>query len=740
MERGTELLAPGGSFDGIKLAAAAGADAVYVGGSKFGARAYAKNLSQEELLEAIDYVHENGVKLYLTVNTLLKERELAEELYGFLAPLYERGLDAVIVQDLGVLSFLRKEFPELPLHASTQMTVTGLDGVRYLEERGVKRVVLARELSLDEIRHICSHTKTEIECFVHGALCVCYSGQCLMSSMLGGRSGNRGRCAQPCRLACRAEENGRALGPKGPVYALSPKDICTVDYVPELIEAGVYSFKIEGRMKRAEYAAGVTEIYRKYIDLAMADRLAGRRGERRKAAAEDKDFLEKLYTRSGFSDGYLFSQNGPEMMAMRRPDYTTADEAFYDAIRRRCSNQRGHKKLHGKLKLLKGKEAILEIEEESLGLHTAVAGSVVQEAKTRPLDEKTIRRQMEKTKDTPFYFASLKIEEDPDIFLPVQALNSLRREGIASLTWQLLERYRRKPIERRLQERQRENADVRGDGKIAGMGVRCLVKTEEQLKAALESSYVEAVYLDMELVWDKPKETADTCRRTGKRCYVALPYIFREKVRASIEGVFLQIAAAGFDGMLCRNLDELGYLKSKGYRGEILSDYMLYGMNREAEAFLRKDSSWGCAPVELNARELKSLDLSKCDLVVYGYIPLMITAQCMRKNLKGECPQKGLGNGSRLYLKDRYGKRFEMVSECRWCYSLLYNSLPLNLLDQEEQIAGLRCGAVRLQMTSESCAEAAALIEAFGRSFAAGEKAGRPQGEFTRGHFGRGIE
>ena len=262
----TELLAPAGSYEAMTAAFAAGADAVYIGGQKFGARAYADNLDTDQMMDAIAYARLHGKKLYLTVNTLLKERELEEELYDYLLPFYEQGLDAVIVQDFGVFSLIRNTFPDLAVHCSTQMTITGPFSAALLESLGASRIVTARELSLEEIRKIRRQTKLEIESFVHGALCYCYSGQCLFSSMLGGRSGNRGRCAQPCRLPYQVFEKGRQLNGKNSAYPLSPKDMCTIDLLPEIIRSGVTSLKIEGRMKRPEYTAGVVRIYRKYLD------------------------------------------------------------------------------------------------------------------------------------------------------------------------------------------------------------------------------------------------------------------------------------------------------------------------------------------------------------------------------------------------------------------------------------------------------------------------------------------
>ena len=310
MESGqVEILSPAGSLAILKGAFAAGADAVYAGGSCFGARAFAQNFTEDEMLEGIDYAHLHGRKLYLTVNTLVKEKEFGQ-LYRYLLPFYRQGLDAVIVQDMGVMEFVRREFPGLAIHASTQMTVTGARSAGFLEQQGVTRVVPARELSLAEIRRIRQETDLEIECFVHGALCYCYSGRCLMSSLIGGRSGNRGQCAQPCRLAWTAQ------GQKKSADILSLKDLCTIDMIPQLVEAGITSFKIEGRMKQPSYVETVTALYRKYTDLYIA----GGNGEPFRVSGADRQELMDAYRRRGYTDGYYRRHNGREMISFARPE------------------------------------------------------------------------------------------------------------------------------------------------------------------------------------------------------------------------------------------------------------------------------------------------------------------------------------------------------------------------------------------------------------------------------------
>lgn len=317
-----ELLAPAGSIDSLRAAVHAGADAVYIGGTRFGARAYAENPEETELLRGLDYCHLHGRKLYLTVNTLQKEEELSGLLYSYLLPYYCAGLDGVIVQDFGVAAQIREQFPALPVHASTQMTVTGPDGARLLQRIGITRVVTARELSLDEIRRIIDETGIEVETFVHGALCYSYSGQCLLSSMIGGRSGNRGRCAQPCRLPYQLfGEDGTAGG--GTSCLLSMKDLCTLELLPELVDAGISSLKIEGRMKRPEYTAGVVEIYRRYLDRCCEGQTGRQEAKLKSWSVSDRDhrILLDLYNRGGFTDGYYHRANGPEMMSMDRPNH-----------------------------------------------------------------------------------------------------------------------------------------------------------------------------------------------------------------------------------------------------------------------------------------------------------------------------------------------------------------------------------------------------------------------------------
>ena len=733
-----ELLAPAGSYEGVIAAVSAGADAVYVGGSRFGARAYARNLSEEELLSAMDYLHIRGKQLHLTVNTLLKNREL-EDLYEYIAPLYEHGLDAVIVQDLGVLSFLAEQFPGLALHASTQMTVTGLPGVRFLETLGVNRVVLARELSLQEIGQICRNTDLEIECFIHGALCYCYSGQCLMSSLLGGRSGNRGRCAQPCRLAYevhRSEKTGQ--GRKGnaghpPLYLLSPRDICTLDSLPELLKAGVTSLKIEGRMKRAEYTAGVVSIYRKYLDLYEEKGSDGYRVDRK-----DMETLEKLYTRSGFSGGYLKQYNGPGMMTLRKPDYNTSDEAFYSQFRKRYVEGKNQEKINGKLKLFKGFPATMELEHDTA--RVCLSGELVQEAVRQPLSREKVEAQLRKTGNTPFVFGTLDIEMDPDVFLPVQELNTLRRDALEQMERELTERfYRTIPVKRK-EKGSRSFIQEAGSDEGREPLLTVSVENQGQLTEAGIIREVSDIYVsDRMIPQQKEKEvllhTVQLCRKQQKRVFLLMPPVFRRRTEERYRALLPALEDAGFDGIVVHTADELGFLKQNGYPGEIRSDYSLYAMNDRASGLLQGMVSEDTVPVELNYKELLRRDLSGSELLVYGYLPLMISAQCVEKNT-GSCTRDQKG----LMLKDRYRKYFPVQKDCRECINVIYNSAPLWLADCEEKIRALGVKSIRLSFTCEDRNKTRQILDAYVRSFYRREPQVCPFPDFTRGHFNRGVE
>lgn len=735
-----ELLAPAGSYEGLQAVVKAGADAVYIGGSMFGARAYANNPQQDEMLEAIDYAHIHGKQIYLTVNTLLKNKELYGQLYDFLAPYYQQGIDAVIVQDLGVLSFLKKEFPNLPIHASTQMAVTGAKGVALLKEAGVSRIVTARELSLKEIHEIYKETGMEIESFVHGALCYCYSGMCLFSSMLGGRSGNRGRCAQPCRLPYTAYKDREQISQEEQAYLLSPKDMCTVDILPEILQAGVYSLKIEGRMKRPEYAAGVTSIYRKYLDLYEKN------PKNYGVTSEDRQILLDLYQRDGFNQGYYHSHNGKEMMAVvnqkeqnkKQKIAGKRNELLFEQLKKEYLDTKKQEKINGNFILFANSPAILDLDFQDI--HVQVMGDIVEEAKKQPLSADRVEKQMRKTGQTPFVFDTLEIMTDEAGFLPMQSINELRRQGLEELEKEILKKYRRALPERTENSREK-SCEAFGKNPV----FYASVETKEQLEAVLEEKDIQGVYchismFDKKQRWKEVFETMYQVHKQGKEFYLALPYMLRDGQLAGEEQEFLKIAEQ-CEGFLVRNLEELGYLSKLGLLQKAVTDYSVYAFNDNAKNTLDKLGIMRTTvPLELNGKEIHARDNKNSEMVIYGHYPMMISAQCIKKTC-GKCDK----NSSLVKLKDRYGKYFPTRSFCDFCYNVIYNSVPTGLLEEAPQLFGEGFASLRLNFTVETKEKVKNLLDMFLGAYAQENKNVKKKNpkempEFTKGHFKRGVE
>ena len=735
-----ELLAPAGSYEGLQAVVKAGADAVYIGGSMFGARAYANNPQQEEMLEAIDYAHIHGKQIYLTVNTLLKNKELYGQLYDYLAPYYQQGIDAVIVQDLGVLSFLKKEFPNLPIHASTQMAVTGAKGAGLLKEAGVSRIVTARELSLKEIHEIYQETGMEIESFVHGALCYCYSGMCLFSSMLGGRSGNRGRCAQPCRLPYTAYKGKQQISQEEQSYLLSPKDMCTVDILPEILQAGVYSLKIEGRMKRPEYAAGVTSVYRKYLDLYEKN------PKNYEVAAEDRQILLDLYQRDGFNQGYYHSHNGKEMMAVvnqkeqnkKQKIAGKRNEALFEQLKKEYLDTKKQEKINGNFILFANSPAILDLDFQDI--HVQVMGDTVEEAMKQPLSADRVEKQMKKTGQTPFVFETLDIMTDEAGFLPMQSINELRRKGLEELQREILKKYRR-ALPEKIENSRAKNGEVVGKNPV----FYASVEMKEQLEAVLEEKAIQGVYCHISMfekkqLWKEAFETMYQVHEKGKEFYLALPYMLRDGQLADEEQEFLKIAEQ-CEGFLVRNLEELGYLSKLGLLQKAVTDYSVYAFNDNAKNMLDACGVLRTTvPLELNGKEIHARDNKNSEMIIYGHYPMMISAQCIKKTC-GKCDK----NSSFVRLKDRYGKYFPTRTFCDFCYNVIYNSVPTGLLEEAPQILGEGFASLRLNFTGETKEEVKNLLDIFIGTYGQENKNVKKKNpkempEFTKGHFKRGVE
>jgi putative protease len=746
-----ELLAPAGSLKTLKAVIHAGADAVYLGGSMFGARAYANNFNEEELLEAIRFGHIHGRKIILAVNTLLKEYELGQ-LYDYLHPYYEAGLDAVIVQDMGVMEFIKTHFPNLPIHTSTQMTITNVEGARLLKEQGVERVVTAREMSLEEIQRIHDEVGVELESFIHGALCYCYSGQCLFSSIIGGRSGNRGRCAQPCRLSYEVLQGEKSLTGHHATPILSLKDMCTLPFLYELADHGVYSFKIEGRMKTPEYAAGVVSIYRKYMDSYLD-------GSRIPVGKKDIRALLELGNRGGFTNGYYYHHNDSDMLSGESASHNKSEGVLQDNIRREYVDTELKEKIKGKLIL--NKECPAKIEVQYGKIKVSYQGDMVLVAQNRPLTKEVVTEKITKTGNTPFVFENLEVTMDDDIFMPVNQLNQLRRGALEALEEALLKPYERtlpELVETSSAETDRQTTgNAIKEKQISGQSlsqtsgqqsadssteVRVLIEDAEQLPAVLKADFVDTVYLDCMLytrenLIRKLSEDIDRVHASGKKAFYVFPFIFRQQTSLFYEKIMPELKKLPLDGIMVRSLDEIAFIKEWGNENwQMVSDSNLYTYSNEAsEYFYRLGMMQDTIPVELNRKEILRRENSRSEMIIYGRLPLMITAQCIHKNTLGCMHQPKV-----LNLKDRYSVHFPVKNFCSECYNVIYNSLPVCLFKEDVTVKKIAPAAVRLSFTTETEEETEQILTIYGDIYKNGGILGQMPMECTNGHFKRGVE
>lgn len=746
-----ELLAPAGSLKTLKAVIHAGADAVYLGGSMFGARAYANNFNEEELLEAIRFGHIHGRKIILAVNTLLKEYELGQ-LYDYLHPYYEAGLDAVIVQDMGVMEFIKTHFPNLPIHTSTQMTITNVEGARLLKEQGVERVVTAREMSLEEIQRIHDEVGVELESFIHGALCYCYSGQCLFSSIIGGRSGNRGRCAQPCRLSYEVLQGEKSLTGHHATPILSLKDMCTLPFLYELADHGVYSFKIEGRMKTPEYAAGVVSIYRKYMDSYLD-------GSRIPVEKKDIRALLELGNRDGFTNGYYYHHNDSDMLSGESASHNKSEGVLQDNIRREYVDTELKEKIKGKLIL--NKECPAKIEVQYGKIKVSYQGDMVLVAQNRPLTEEVVTEKITKTGNTPFVFENLEVTMDDDIFMPVNQLNQLRRGALEALEEALLKPYERtlpELVETSSAETDRQTTgNVIKEKQISGQSlsqtsgqqsagssteVRVLIEDAEQLPAVLKADFVDTVYLDCMLytrenLIRKLSEDIDRVQASGKKAFYVFPFIFRQQTSLFYEKIMPELKKLPLNGIMVRSLDEIAFIKEWGNENwQMVSDSNLYTYSNEAaEYFYHLGMMQDTIPVELNRKEILRRENSRSEMIIYGRLPLMITAQCIHKNTLGCMHQPDV-----LTLKDRYSVHFPVKNFCSECYNVIYNSLPVCLFKEDVTVKKIAPAAVRLSFTIETEEETEQILTIYGDIYKNGGILGQLPMECTNGHFKRGVE
>ena len=815
-----ELLAPAGSFDNMKAVISAGADAVYMGGKSFGARAYADNPDTDGVIEAIRFCHIRNKKLYLTVNTLLKEDELNSQLYDYIKPFYEAGLDAVIVQDLGVMDYISKHFPGLDIHLSTQCSLTMAEGVKGLTSMlktpsAVTRLVPARELSLEELKTMRRDTDLEMEVFIHGALCYCYSGQCLLSSLAGGRSGNRGRCAQPCRRLYKVKIGEQES--KG--YFLSPKDMCTIEHIPELIEAGIDSFKIEGRMKSGEYGAGVVAAYRKAIDRYYDSKTEY------SVDPGERSILSEIYNRGGFNTGYLFSHNGKDMMSTERPGHygvkvgevsrTSSRKAFIkvfktinpgDVLEIRSSQAdakpvyeftSGAKYMEGavfdvltmKDRLAAGGMGVYRTRNQSLldaisdsyikttlrqpvdidlvckngealkltlstqndkaedhKVNVSITGNVVEVARNAASTLDALKAQVSKLGNTDYVARNVTVRVDNNVFVQVGELNRLRREAVEALNKKLCALYERSlkldensgsscesDNTSELNEKESIIAEYQ-DALDHSVTYSAYIKTFKQLKNLINadtSGIINDIYIDIDE--EKAGEIIEFCNESSKKLYFVLPRI----IRAGYYKKVFDFCKEYKDkcSFIASNYEAVNILKEVG--AEYRTDYNIYSMNSTAANAI---GTLHTIPFELNEKELGELvgrDGSG-EMVIYGLLPAMVSAQCVGKTVTGECKYRGP-----MQMTDEKGYTFTAHQECKYCYNVIYNSAVLNLMHRYDDLVRSGCRRFGLRFTFESESEIKLVVRCLD-SLINGEKYIFPDEimglKLTNGHYMRGVE
>ena len=671
-----ELLAPAGSFDVLKAAVQSGADAVYIGGEKFSARRGAANFSIDEIKRAAEYCHLRGVSLHVAANILIKEKEVSEFI-EYMGELSDANADAVIIQDIGMAALTHRLYPDLTIHASTQMTAASVEAVKFLENAGFSRVVLARELTGEAIKKICSETDAETEVFAHGAICMCYSGQCLMSSIIGGRSGNRGMCAQPCRLPYK-------IGGKTE-YHLSPKDLCLAERLTELEKAGVTSLKIEGRLKRKEYAAAVCGVYRRCMD----------RGEN--ASKEDIKELLEAFNRSGFTSGYFDGKTGRHMMSLKNPS-NVSENTFTQSVTERCradANLR-RSEIFMSARLHKNEPFSVSVWDNS-GHYAAAQSSIPAEAAlVRSMDGQRLSKQLIKLGDTPFFASNPEIDLEAGTSLSVSEINNTRRRAVGELINQILEH---KPRRKNEYVPKKEICKVPEKTLLTAY-----VTTYEQAKVCKEKG-IDVIYADTPLA----------NRISGAAA--KLPPVMRDDRNYEIPRT---------ESVLVSNIGQTECGK------KCIGDFRLNITNSESIRFFSDMERVTLSP-ELNLKELESISTG-CEIIAYGRIPLMVMENCPLKN-SGMCQN--------FQMKHTVSDRKKEVFPFRCsegCVCEILNSKPIYMADKAEILKKMHFAALRLVFTVENSEECGKIIDEYKMGLM-GKSVNPPEeNSFTRGHFFRGVE
>jgi len=692
MNTNIEILSPAGSFEALKAAIDSGADAVYFGGRAFSARKNAVNLSNEEITEALSFAHLRGARMYAAVNTLMTDTELAE-CFDFIKFCYESGVDGIIVQDPGLCRIIRKHFPDFRIHASTQMTVHNLAGVKVAEKMGFSRVVLSRELSFDDIKYIAQNTNLELEVFVHGALCMSYSGQCLMSSFLGGRSGNRGACAQPCRLPYTLLNSQGDEISQREKYLLSLKDLCLVEYISQLKEAGVTSLKIEGRMKSAAYVSGVTGIYNKY-----------RNGG--KVSPDNMELLKNIFSRDGFTQGHFKDEHGRNMLSYEKNHDDIFASATGDVVNEALSLADEQRKTYIDAKFVMKKGECLYFEASYNGkLYTATGTKAAEPALNTAVDAERAEQQLRKLGSTVLEFSNLDIDVEDGLFIPVKEINLVRREVCEQIEKEIL-----------------------GSGRVyRGEGLKLPVKVQKNISqplytaSVLNEAQADACY---ELGFSKIYIPYSLYKRNKSKYNsdpdvyaVKLPPVNHDSKREDYSDIALDTVCITNIGQISLVPDNINM--HADYR---LNVFNSYAFNQLANLGVKS----ACFSTELSLQQMKDISTPLAtEVLVYGRIPLMTVKNCVLKSSLGRC---GCTEGELYYLRDRKKICFPLECIKGECINIIYNSAPLYMADRTKELARINANLYRFDFTDETPAQMAEILKSY--------ETGRKSNEFfTRGHF-----
>ena len=719
-----ELLSPAGEYSSFLGAINAGADAVYLAGNMYGARASAVNFSNEELIKAIRYAHLFNRKVFLTVNTLTKNNEL-ENLKEFLNPLYQSGLDAVIVQDIGVFKYIKETFKDLDIHVSTQAVVTSKYGAEFYKKLGASRVVLARELTLPEVKEITS-TGIETECFIHGAMCYSYSGMCLFSSFLGGNSGNRGRCKGPCRQPYVLDNKES--------YLLSLADMNTVEIIDRLINAGIYSFKIEGRLKSPSYAAGVTALYRKYIDYCLENP-----GKELIISEEDKNILKTLYSRTSTGTGYYDRVSSRKMVTIEKGAYAKVDDALEKEIIEKYIDSPLKQKINFEFKAIPGENAVLKVNTLIHGKEYKAETSseeIIDTAQKAPTSEEDILKQLKKLGNTDFELCNCDIAVD-NSFVPSSLVNKLRREAVELLEIEIYNSDFNVRTELSSDSDDEVfNSDDNTKSDYKNSEKRAFVKTIEQFTYVLNNNFYDSVVINKDII--NNRESSALISDSNKAIYLELPPVLRSLNLSEFEDLIDYASKnVSIKGVYANQYDAYELLKDKGFSKEICSNANIYSYNNMSASINSKLFDEITAPLELGLYDIPEVNKS-FSFLMYGRAPLMHTANCVLKTT-GKCQKGSPDKENFVTLKDRLGVDFKVYTQSDdfLCFNTVYNSKPTSLHKYFNRLEERNVKTYIFSFTDENTADIENITDFFTNIFNGINT--EPSYDFTAYHMKNGI-